>query len=728
MKQTFKNILIGLSLLAVPSMVHAQEMVYNEGVGGVTTGKGVSGPNKDGSYTIKLESWAVGESDYSENSTDIVLVLDRSLSMKEPYNKTENKTWTVDDFISPEEELYYREWNNTQKWYDYYGPLTRRKNDDWWGSGQYEIYGEMVVGTGSKYLGTSYTGELFKDIKLPAMKAAVKKFIGVVNKSDKEDANGNPRGKRLGNRIAIVIFGSDSYTALGGWVKLGNDKNEIDNEDGFTSLNTYIDGINADGGTRVDLGINAAKELISSSTAAYKTVVLFTDGIPGGGRWNADDIDIADDAIDYSNDIKGRDGKNATVWTVGLFEDMSTENKDRTDIYMNRVSSNYYNVTSMTSSATAAEDQKYYLEVSGDKDLEKIFEDIAQESTDHETIDGSTQVRDVLTSSFTLPDDFTPSKVRIYTEDYHVIDEKETWNNRQDNPAGVSAKEVETNKVDENGNNILDENGNPIKLKTVQVEGFDFSKDDSAVGVYDGNWVGPRKVQGVTTYAGKRLVIEFEIEQVAGITGGAGTATNTTQSGIYKKNSDGTYENINPFKVPHPVLSVNIVIKKSGLRHGESATFEIERCRPKNWDESKTLEENLKAMEYNALGKPIPSVADDGEWENWSKVIVTNKGNNGDEVVKTLVALDPYYVYRVAEDTWGWAYDLVSTSGSNKENTSTVEINPFKFKNTEKENTPKHAEAVTVNHFNYTISGGEFDGKQAEYYKSSKERFSNETN
>ena len=105
MKQTFKNILIGLSLLAVPSMVHAQEMVYNEGVGGVTTGKGVSGPNEDGSYTIKLESWAVGESDYSENSTDIVLVLDRSSSMNEPYNKTENKTWTVDDFISPEEEL-----------------------------------------------------------------------------------------------------------------------------------------------------------------------------------------------------------------------------------------------------------------------------------------------------------------------------------------------------------------------------------------------------------------------------------------------------------------------------------------------------------------------------------------------------------------------------------------------------------------------------------------------
>ena len=78
----------------------------------------------------------------------------------------------------------------------------------------------------------------------------------------------------------------------------------------------------------------------------------------------------------------------------------------------------------------------------------------------------------------------------------------------------------------------------------------------------------------------------------------------------------------------------------------------------------------------------------------------------------------------VLEDDWGWAYDM---SGNNAVDpttgattTSMVELNPFSFHNTEKTDVPKHAEAVTINHFGYTIRGGAFDGKQEEHYKSSK--------
>ena len=113
-------------------------------------------------------------------------------------------------------------------------------------------------------------------------------------------------------------------------------------------------------------------------------------------------------------------------------------------------------------------------------------------------------------------------------------------------------------------------------------------------------------------------------------------------------------------------------------------------------------------------------------WEPFSKVVVTNKSKvDGAEVTKVLRALDPFWVYMVLEDDWGWAYEM---SGSNpgdavtgEPTTSLVEINPFKFENKEKKDAVKHAEAVTINHFQGTNSSS-----REEHYKSSKvESFTN---
>ena len=107
----------------------------------------------------------------------------------------------------------------------------------------------------------------------------------------------------------------------------------------------------------------------------------------------------------------------------------------------------------------------------------------------------------------------------------------------------------------------------------------------------------------------------------------------------------------------------------------------------------------------------------DGDWETWSKVVLTNKSEtNGATVVKEILSLDPYWVYEVVEDDWGWAYTLTgSVEGSMT--TSTVELNPFKFTNKEKTDVVKHAEAVTINHFATSSTAG--DAKE-EHYKSSK--------
>ena len=236
------------------------------------------------------------------------------------------------------------------------------------------------------------------------------------------------------------------------------------------------------------------------------------------------------------------------------------------------------------------------------------------------------------------------------------------------------------------------------------MEGFDYSKDDEPENSGNGNWVGVRyDSQGHPYYAGKKLVIQFDIFVNDDATGGQGTATNTSDSGVYVLQDDGSYKNINSYEVPHTTVPVNIIIQKTGLRHGESATFEIHRA--------EILRDDNGNVVYNALGKPKPN---EGTWdENFSKVIVTNKGTNGAAVTKTLLALDPAYVYRVAEDKWGWAYEMTGQGGTLT--TAEVEVNPFKFTNEELSDKPKHAEAVTINHFS-TPTQGSYE----EHYKSSK--------
>ena len=292
----------------------------------------------------------------------------------------------------------------------------------------------------------------------------------------------------------------------------------------------------------------------------------------------------------------------------------------------------------------------------------------------------------------------------------------------------------------------VDAQGTPVAAgaanaanRAVIVEGFDFSKDDTSEGAGDGNWVGQRYDPSRNPpyfWAGKKLIIEIKIRANGDATGGTGTPTNTETSGVYVYNPDtGAYTCVNHYDIPHTTLTTTIKISKTGLRSGESATFEIMKIRPKGWDETKTVDENVANIQYDIAGRPLPNSTsytgpETGSdlykkmgWSSFSKVILTNKGANGAEVIKTMRGLDPYWIYMVLEDDWGWAYTMTGlnqTDASGLTTTSTVDVNPFKFRNTEKADAVKHAEAVTINHFGYTISGGAFNGKQEEHYKSSK--------
>ena len=734
MIHTMKNILkfatIGIALLAGTITANAQGAATNYNKeNGVATAKSVSEPDEHGLYTITLETYATGESALTETGipVDIVLVLDVSGSMNEMmYNYfPTNQEWTYNNltggpwYYKHTDGEYYQvqrsgNGNNNRRLY-FQVPNNYGGNTTWY---LYGTSAQNYQSTGRGPNQTIFTGTLStrteKGIKIDALKTAVTAFVNEVHHNSLYDTDGNLRGTPLDNQISIVKFANDRYygnsassIAEGNHhgTGVGSDSQAIQDGDynytevlkAFTDVSTDagvnsllsaqngIQAIVAGGGTAAHYGMTKAQYLLDEvkSRESTKVVVFFTDGIPGMTGWSNT---FANGAISAAQDIKkstDAGGYGAIVYSIAVFGNLGN-NETNANNYMNYVSSNYPNASSMTNGGSGS-DQGYYQDASN-SDLTAIFKDIASAaSQSDETVGASTQVRDVVSNSFILPEGASANDVTIYTMD--ITEDGNDWENQQ-TPAGVTA--VFKMMTGSDG----------VERETLSVEGFDFTSPDVedeqgyTTRANAGNFVGERyKSKTETFWAGKKLVIEFKVQANGEATGGDGSATNHPDSGVYVYNEETqTYTNVNHYPVPHTDLPLIIKITKDGLRHGESATFEIHMFEPLKDDDGNIL--------YNAIGKPRP---DPDTEKNWSKVILTNKGIDGDPVTKVLMALDPHYVYSIVEDDWAWSYEL---SGSGQTlNTSLVEVNPFIFHNTEKEGVVKHAEAVSINHFATSAQG-----------------------
>ncbi len=758
-----------LGLLVSSMSIQAQQVIdnYKPG-GGVSTGKSVS-DNGDGTYKITLETFATGTSSTSTETkpVDVVLVLDVSGSMEQPKGTTtqldNNTNISYNTIANSDATYFYRDSDG-----DYDQIYYEKINDQYY---LYIDYGSNIASNRKQYITnqglrtgrpgnapTDPNSTIFstnrdrrvqtgKESRLHALKDAVKSFIKTIEHNSlyyKDDTPNNwdddvarPTDEVVDNRISIIKFSNTNITQA-----LCNLTTVVGN---VSSLEVYIDDLKSGGGTYAGSGMDLANTQFADygRTNADKVVVFFTDGDPSDNY-----AAIGNTTNGGTNAYRAKNTHKASVFSVGLFTE-SPKTNDGTWQYLNYVSSNYPNATVSyygMNAGTGGSDKGFYKDASGDVDLTSIFQDIATSTgQSDETIGASSQIRDVVTSSFTVPSGTASGlKVSVWTVDEDGND----WTLEVENPSSVDAGFTKRSYV---------ENGSTVQKDSLVVTGFDFTKDDTkdsngfTTRANAGNWVGLRyKSKNESFYAGRKLVIEFNVKPNGDATGGVGTATNTSASGVYIQKTDENgnkyYDNINAYEIPHTTLPVNIKITKDGLRHGESATFQIFRIGPKmvvvkdkdgNPIKSKVdpAKDSL-VIDYNAIGKPKPNeheFDDDGGeldpnnyhdylegtgWEKWSKVILTNKGADKAEVSKTLLSLDPNWVYLVSEDDWGWAYTVTGTG--QVQTTATVELNPFKFTNTEKTGIVKHAEAVTINHFGYTISGGDFDGKQEEHYKSSK--------
>lgn len=744
----FRYIAIAAALLATAVNASAQYNIEN----GVGTSKQVTGPDSNGNYTIRLETFATGTTTVTESATpvDVVLVLDISGSMVQPkgsqtnvangtnisYNTVANSDvcYFYRDSDGDYDQIYTEVYNN--RYYLYYdygqGKNYIYNTTDWWGNQTSTTSTTrpenaptnpnstiFTARTNNGGIATTVTAEI---ARIEALKSAVKDFIDDIELNDHQDKQGQER-ERLGNRISLITF-SNSATRICGLTYTENN---------VQTLKDYVDNITVGGGTRAGRGMDEANTVLqNASSDANKVVVLFTDGAP------TDDYA----AITSANTTKGDRG--AVVYTVGTFTESpySTSNEYK---YLNAVSSNYdsnvtFNYSNRTltiTGGTGSMGGDYYKDASGNVDLKAIFKEISSGiGGSTKPVGTSTQVRDVVTNSFVLPNTVTAADVHVYTS----AATGDATGSGDTNPAGWGTPVEITNSVtpeivNVDADGVPTEDETKVKNKALFVEGFEYSKADSSEGAGDGNWVGPRFKNKRWFWAGKKLIITFKVKADPEATGGE-SLTNTGKSGVYVQNEDGTYTCVNSYEQPHTTLSVNIKIRKTGLRHGESATFELMRIRPKGYNpDGATLKDKVANIEYNLIGKPVPgttptSVAPEQSsdmsdyykelgWEGFKKVILTNKGDDGAEVVKDVLALDPYWVYMVLEDDWGWAYTMTGDNSQVGEDgtytTSSVEVNPFRFHNTEKPNAVKHAEAIMVNHFKSSESGS-----REEHYKSSK--------
>lgn len=539
---------MALSLVALPSFAEGEEtgggndgMPYIEenGHGGTVTKDGLVMSKTikktgDSQFLLTLEAYATGSTTTTTSTApvDIVLVLDVSGSMDKnlmnyTYNSVYNpKTNGRTDYYYQDENgqyqrVYYCDgevshifWNETihpAGWYT--------ENHQSGGDCQGESGTRLTPKTSASDTDTSRTQFYTRTEqdsgtkKIAALKTAVSTFIDSV--AEKSPDSSIAIVKFAGNKLDTV--GNDTYRDgryTYNYSQIVQELTPVNT--GASSLKIAVNGLIAAGATAADYGMQHAQTIINGAKddGRQKVVIMFTDGEPNHNT-NFDDT-VANAAITASKAIK--DDK-AIVYTIGCFGGQAGSSD--VDTYMNYVSSNYPNATSMTSGGAKADPANYYKTVSSAADLNNIFTDISQTIGGTTVTLGSTSVlRDVISDSFKLPEGADKNSITAYSVDCTAVkdDGTYTWSaNRDDTKYSVT-----------------------VEGKTINVTDFD----------YAANWVGKDTTTGEMHTPAKKLVVEIPIvpEQVA--TGSV--KTNGDASGIY---ADSTVKD--PVeKFPSPVVYI----------------------------------------------------------------------------------------------------------------------------------------------------------------------------
>ena len=344
------------------------------------------------------------------------------------------------------------------------------------------------------------------------------------------------------------------------------------------NIDTAIDSLTAHGATRSDLGMQMAQDILSARTDNDKSrdaiVVFFTDGEPT--TVSDYEPEVAADTINIAKELKigeevndaqqGSDtsggmptgvklGYTASVYSVAVYNGASPtgtaniantsrvdENPIRINDFLHMVSSNYPNARGENQGGRGWEffresgaNNGYYMVANNAASLANAFNTIANNI--HEVIttvnlDSESVLRDILSSSFTLPEGYAANPQIAITE--APYQGNGSW--------GAETASSATASVSGN---------------TINVTGFDYTENVVAEAA-DG--------QSAT---GRKLIVSITgIEAEASAATGSPVFTNTVESGVYDT-VEGEEVLIKEFDRP----TVTITNKSYVLDYGKEATF-----------------------------------------------------------------------------------------------------------------------------------------------------------
>lgn len=545
-------LVMALSLVALPSFAEGEEtgggndgMPYIEenGHGGKVEKDGLVMSKTikktgDSQFLLTLEAFATGSTTTttSTKTVDIVLVLDVSGSMDdymETYSISPNGTYYRKDSDGDFQRVYYCSscggWFTREHVYTHYYST------------------RLTPKTSASDTNTSHT-QFYSDVtKMETLKSAVSTFID--NVAEKSPDSSIAIVKFAGNKRDTV--GNDTYEKgryTYNYSQIVQELTPVNT--GASSLKTAVKGLIAAGATAADYGMQHAQSIINDvdvkNNGHQKVVIMFTDGEPNHD-YNFDDK-VANDTIEASKSIKAA---GATVYTIGCFGTTPSDTSG-TGKYMNYVSSNYPNATSMTSGGVKADPANYYKTVSSAADLNNIFTEISQTVGGTTVTLGSTSVlRDVISDYFKLPEGADKSSITAYSVDCTAVkdDGTYTWStDRDDAPYSVT-----------------------VEGKTINVTGFD----------YAANWVGKDTTTGKMHTPAKKLVVEIPIVPEQDATGSV--KTNGDASGIYADSTvkDPVEKFLSPvvyipyFTVTHVASTVDSATGANKGKVGESKNYPL---------------------------------------------------------------------------------------------------------------------------------------------------------
>lgn len=495
---------------------------------GLVLAKNAQYDPETGGCTITLEAYTTGTvtTEVENVPTDIVLVLDQSGSMEDPYGTTYEEVYSEE---LSKNSTYYVKVNGVYKevsyssWFDYWyyvswlGPIqvTPKTDPNDAEEGRFQFYDKIEI------------------TRIEALKSAVTIFVNSVAEKAKGADGRFGTEDDVNHRIAVVGFASQNgygnntelLSILGtnsGSVGIAyeditdndcvNVFQSMDTTSGQTMVNNAIEALDAQGATRTDLGLGMAarildKDQISPDQQRNRVVVLFSDGAPTSS--NGLELTVAESAIQYAGNIKSE--HQATVYTIGIFKGAdatSTGTKPSGDLNQNSSSlpaaSNWF-MQNVSSNNGTAKDPSYYLSAGDTTALNSIFTQISnQVSSPAINLGTETVVRDILSPYFNLPEGTNAESIRLYTADYNGT----TFEGRVSvTPADGITATVNTG------------------TETIEVRGFDFTANFVSGTIKPGD-----------TY-GKKLIIEFDtVFDRSSTFGGNGIPTNADASGVYSGN------------------------------------------------------------------------------------------------------------------------------------------------------------------------------------------------